>query len=146
MIYQEEKQEKNEVLQLPSTGHFARECTEPKKAAFLNASLSDTYVSNTSLLSESYPMWIVDSASTDYVSQDTQAFVEFYQVSSKSRLIYVENNAKMEVKDCNPSTYDYYVDRCVMTYYSSNTDIDVITGHARLGHIGQDRMNRLTKE
>ena len=50
------------------------------------------------------------------------------------------------VLDCNPSTYDYYVDRCVMACYSSNNDVDVITWHARLGHIGQDRMNRLAKE
>ena len=58
-------------------GHFARECTEPKKVAFLNASLSATYVSSTSLLTESYPMWILDSGSTDHVSRDREAFVEF---------------------------------------------------------------------
>jgi len=51
-------------------GNFARECTELKKVAFLNASLSATYVASTSLLIESYPMWIVDSRSTDHVSQD----------------------------------------------------------------------------
>lgn len=50
------------------------------------------------------------------------------------------------VLDCNPSTYNYYVDCCVMACYSSNNDVDVITWHARLGHIGQDRMNRLAKE
>lgn len=42
------------------------------------------------------------------------------------------------VLDCNSSTHDYYVDRCVMTYYSSNKDIDVIIWHARLGQIGKD--------
>jgi len=31
------------------------------------------------------------------------------------------------ILDCNPSTYDYYVDRCMMTCYSSNNDIHVIT-------------------
>ena len=31
------------------------------------------------------------------------------------------------ILDCNPSTYDYYVDRCIMTYYSSDNDINVIT-------------------
>ena len=31
------------------------------------------------------------------------------------------------VLDCNPSTYNYYVDRCVMSCYSSNNDVDVIT-------------------
>jgi len=33
-----------------------------------------------------------------------------------------------------------------MAYYSSNNDVDVIIWHARLGHIGQDRMSRLAKE
>ncbi|XP_070017659.1 uncharacterized protein [Nicotiana sylvestris] len=42
------------------------------------------------------------------------------------------------VLDCNASTYNYYVDRCVIACYSSNNDVDVITWHARLGHIGQD--------
>ncbi|XP_075088370.1 uncharacterized protein LOC142170372 [Nicotiana tabacum] len=50
------------------------------------------------------------------------------------------------VLDCNPPTYNYYVDRCVMTYYFSNNDVDVITWHARLGHIGKNRMNRWAKE
>lgn len=47
---------------------------------------------------------------------------------------------------CNRSFLDYYTDRCVVTCYSSNNDIDVITWSARLGHIGRDRMNRLEKE
>ena len=50
------------------------------------------------------------------------------------------------ILDCNPSTYDYYIDCCVMTCYSSNNDGDVVTWHARLGHIGGDQMNRLEKE
>ena len=66
-------------------GHFPRECSEPKKAAFLNASLSDTYVSFTSLLTESYPIWIVDLGFTDHVSRDRESFMEFYRVLSKSR-------------------------------------------------------------
>ena len=50
-------------------GLLARECTELKKVTFLNnASLSATYVSRTSLLIESYTLWIVDSGSTDHVS------------------------------------------------------------------------------
>ena len=33
-----------------------------------------------------------------------------------------------------------------MTCYSSNNDVNVITRHARLGHIGKDLMNMLVKE
>ena len=39
------------------------------------------------------------------------------------------------ILDCNPSTYEYYVDCCIMTCYSINNDINVITWHAILGHI-----------
>ncbi|KAF3638907.1 hypothetical protein FXO37_24173 [Capsicum annuum] len=109
-----------------------KENEEGKNVAFLNASLSATYVSSTALLTESYPMWIVDLGATDHISRDQEclwSFVEFHLD-----------------QDCNPSTYGYYVDRCVMSYYSSNNDVNIITWHARLSHIGQDRMNRLAKE
>ncbi|XP_019261101.1 PREDICTED: uncharacterized protein LOC109239051 [Nicotiana attenuata] len=99
-----------------------------------------------------------DSGSTDHVSRDREEFVEFRRVSPGSSRngvrISLDNVLygfglrydRFIILDCNLSTYDYYVDRCVMAYYSSNNDIDVITWHARLGHIGQDRMNRLANE
>jgi len=42
------------------------------------------------------------------------------------------------VIDCNPRTYDYYIDCYVMTCYLTNNDVDVIKWHARLGHIAKD--------
>ncbi|KAH0651764.1 hypothetical protein KY284_031676 [Solanum tuberosum] len=95
-------------------GHFARECTEPKKVAFLNASLSATYVSSTSLLTESYLLWILDSGSTDHVSRDREAFVEFHRVSSKSRWIYVGNIVKLEVKGIGTCKVDLCGGRSLM--------------------------------
>ena len=86
------------MLQLPKSGTFSRECPEEKKVAFLDASLSATYVSSTVLLTESYPMWIVGSGATDHVSRDREVFVEFRRVSPGSRWIYVGNNARLEVK------------------------------------------------
>ena len=79
-------------------GHFSHECTEHKKVSFLNASLGATYVSNTSLLTKSYPMWIVDSESTDHMSRERVEFVKFHQISYKSRWIYERNNSRLEVK------------------------------------------------
>lgn len=35
---------------------------------------------------------------------------------------------------------------CVMSCYSSNNDVHILTWHAILGHIGKDRMNRLAKK
>ena len=136
-------------------------------------------------------MWIVELGSIHHVCRDWETCVEFRQVSSKPRWIYIGNNVKLEVKgidtckvdlsgdcylilhhvlytpeirrnllyvsvllnsgfdslfsrngvritldnvlygfgicydcfiilDCNLSTYEYYVDSCVMTCYSSN--------------------------
>lgn len=72
-------------------GYFVRECIEQQKVAFLNASLSTTCISSTCLLIESYPIWIVDSKSTDHMSWDREEFGDFHRVSSKSKLIYIGN-------------------------------------------------------
>ncbi|KAH0749462.1 hypothetical protein KY290_028694 [Solanum tuberosum] len=97
-------------------GHFARECTEPKKVAFLNASLSATYVSSTYLRTESYPMWIVDLGSTNHVSRDREEFVEFRRVSSKSRWIYLGNNVRLEVKGIGTCKVDLRDARSLMLH------------------------------
>lgn len=52
---------------------------------------------------------------------------------------------RLIILDFNPLTYDYCINHCVMTCYTGNNDIDVITGHAKLGHIGQERINILEK-
>lgn len=42
------------MLQLSGTGHFARECPEPKKVALINSSYSTIYVSSTIMITGSY--------------------------------------------------------------------------------------------
>ena len=84
-------------------GHFARECTEPKKVmsylSSLNRNLvSGIFVSSTVLLTESHPMWTVDSGATDHVARDINEFVEFRRIPSGTKWIYVGNNARAEVK------------------------------------------------
>ena len=117
IVFQVERQEQNEVIQLQMLGHFACEFTEPKTVAFLNnESLSAIYVSSTSLLTESYPMWIVDSGSTDHESQDREMFVEFHQVSSKSRWFYVGNNSRLEVKGIGTCKVDLRSGRSLMLH------------------------------
>lgn len=58
-------------------GHFARECTEPKKV------LSDfshyVYVSSHVLVAHLSPMWIVNSATTEHVARDRVGFVEYHR-------------------------------------------------------------------
>ena len=56
----------SEVLELPNVGDLL---ARAEKVASPNTSQSATYVSSTYLQTESYPMWIVDSGSTDHVSR-----------------------------------------------------------------------------
>jgi hypothetical protein len=76
-------------------GHFARECTEPKKV------LSDfsryVYVTSHVMVAHSYPMWTVDSAATEHVARDRVGFVEYRRVPAGSRDIKVGNGARVEV-------------------------------------------------
>ena len=75
-------------------GHFARDCTEPKKVlSSLSSSCShfinEIFISSTVLLTESVPMWTVDSGATDHVARDRTAFVDFRRLSSGSKYIYM---------------------------------------------------------
>ena len=84
-------------------GHFARDCTEPKKVlSSLSSSCShfinEIFISSTVLLTEYVPMWTVDSGATDHVARDQTAFVDFRRLSSGSKYIYVGTNDRVEVK------------------------------------------------
>ena len=198
-------------------GHFARECTKPKKVR--PNSITDTYVlvSSSVLLTESCPLWTVDSGATYHVARDRAAFVEYRRISQGTRWIYVGNNSRVEVKGIGIckflmhggqvlylhdvlyapgirrnlvsvivllglgyalNFYGVCMDIifnsvCVGTGYllngfivlnteldgfnysngcfsliasANNVNVDVNIWHARLGHIGQDRMNRLARE
>ena len=57
-------------------GHFAHKCTEQKKVCpELNNSI--TLVSSCVMLTESIPLWTVDSAATDHITRDRGAYVDF---------------------------------------------------------------------
>ena len=47
------------------------------------------------------PLWIVYSRATNHVAKDRSAFVEFRRISQGTKLIYVGNNFKAEVKGIN---------------------------------------------
>ena len=49
-------------------------------------------------LTESHPLWIVDSGATYHIAKDREAFVDFRRVPHGARWIYVENNVRVEVK------------------------------------------------
>ena len=84
-------------------GHFARECTEPKKVlSYLipsrTNSIYDIFVSSTVLHTEAHPMWTVDSRATHHVARDRSEFVEFRRIPSASQWIYLGNNTRIKVK------------------------------------------------
>uniref|UniRef100_A0A3Q7IVV7 Zinc finger, CCHC-type n=1 Tax=Solanum lycopersicum TaxID=4081 RepID=A0A3Q7IVV7_SOLLC len=83
-VFQEERQEKNEVLQFSNVDAFR--------------------------------------LSTDHVSHDREAFVEFRRVSSKSRWMYVGNNARLEVKAGNNLEYV----KIVKSWLSKSIDMEVM--------------------
>ena len=57
-------------------GHFARDCTKPKviydQIYFYNA-----FVSSCLMLTETIPSWTVDSAATNHIVWDRNAYVDF---------------------------------------------------------------------
>ena len=86
-------------------GHFTRVCNEPKKVQTIEIlsrvsyiSESALYVSSSVYLTESHPLWTVDSSATDYVAKDRDVFVEFHGIPYGSKWLYVGNNSRVEVK------------------------------------------------
>ncbi|MCS5023643.1 CCHC-type zinc finger protein, partial [Staphylococcus aureus] len=79
-------------------GHFARECTEQKKVTLDNDTLSFVHVSSSVLLTETRPLWTVDSGATDHVAKDRDTFVEYRRIPAGARWIYMGNNSRVEVK------------------------------------------------
>ena len=61
-------------------GHFARYCKEPTKVNDLFIFVYTINVASSALLTESYPLWIVDSGATDHVAKDRSAFMEFRRI------------------------------------------------------------------
>ena len=67
-----------------NVGHFTRECTEPKKVLSLLPSyhyVSEIHVSSTVLLTESAPLWIVDSGATNHIYNLFQGFHVTWQLN-----------------------------------------------------------------
>ena len=59
-------------------GHFAHECTESRKVRHNYTLLNYALVMSSILLTESRPVWTVDSGATYHISRDRDAFVEYH--------------------------------------------------------------------
>ena len=78
-------------------GHLAQDCPKPKKV-FNYTKVSELYVASSVFLTDTYPLWIVDSGATDHVAKDRETFVEFRQIPHGAKWIYVGNNARVVVQ------------------------------------------------
>ncbi|KAK2975194.1 hypothetical protein RJ640_022086 [Escallonia rubra] len=76
-------------------GHFARDCTEPKKV--LSESFSQLYVSSHVMVAHPQPVWFVDTGATKHVARDREGFVDYHRIPVGSKHIFMGNNSSEEV-------------------------------------------------
>ena len=79
-------------------GHFARDCTEPKKVHTKSTNLHNMYVIGSVYMTETHPLWIVDSRATEHVANERGAYVEYRRFNQGTKWIYVGNSSRVEVK------------------------------------------------
>ena len=78
------------------SGNFARDCTKPK-VIYDQIHFHNAFVSSCLMLTEIVPYWTVDSAATDHIARDRNAYVDFRQIPKGSRSIYMGNNTSADV-------------------------------------------------
>ncbi|OMO79450.1 Zinc finger, CCHC-type, partial [Corchorus olitorius] len=79
-------------------GHFARQCTELKKVTLNSNTPYYSYITSSVMLTESRSLWTVDSAVTDHVARNQEAYVEYHRIPAGTRWIYMGNETAVEVK------------------------------------------------
>ena len=77
-------------------GHFARDCIEPK-VIYDQIHFHNAFVSSFLMLTETVPYWTVDSATTDHIAWDRNAYVDFCRIPKGSKTIYMGNNTSADV-------------------------------------------------
>jgi transposase InsO family protein len=77
-------------------GHFARECTEPKKA-LPNFMSRGIYVTSHVMVVDSSSEWTVDSAATEHVARERTGYVEYRRLPVGSRKLYMGNGSSVDV-------------------------------------------------
>ncbi|KAG5524057.1 hypothetical protein RHGRI_030902 [Rhododendron griersonianum] len=193
-------------------GHFARDCTEPKKVQSYPISRIDCLVCSHVLVAHTDPNWIVDTGATKHVARDRGGFIEYRRIPVGNQSVFMGNSSAEDVLGVGTYQLKLQSGRTLILYdvlyapgvrhnlisvialvelgfsfnfsrdgfsiYLGNKpfghgsissgfyvldldglnnnafmafhDNDVVSSsmkwHARLGHIGQDRMTRLARE
>jgi hypothetical protein len=79
-------------------GHFARDCTKPKKILFDPFSCTVCYVASSQvLIAYSILDRIVDTGEIDHVARDRVGFVEYRRVPAGNRWMRMGNESRVEV-------------------------------------------------
>ena len=78
------------------SGHFARDCIEPK-VIYDQIHFHNEFVSSCLMLTETVPYWTVDSTTTDHIAQDRNVYVDFHRILKGSKSIYIGNNTSVDV-------------------------------------------------
>lgn len=77
-------------------GHFARDCSEPKKVPY-HIVTHETYVCSHALVANHLPNWIVDTGASKHVVHDRAGFVEYHRVPVGSQTVMLGNGTKEDV-------------------------------------------------
>ena len=108
------KQNKNmNCFSYGKPSHFARECTEPK-VKYDQIHFYDVFISSCLMLTETVPLWTVDSATIDHITRDRNAYVDFHRILRGSRRIYMGNNTSTDVLGIG--TYKLIMWKCRTLY------------------------------
>ncbi|KAL0453669.1 UNVERIFIED_CONTAM: hypothetical protein Slati_1345000 [Sesamum latifolium] len=135
-------------------GHFARECTEPKKVR-PNRNSPNSFVCSYVFVANSLLGWIVDTGATKHVTRDRAGFIVFHRVPACSHYNAMGNDAQQEVLGIGSYQLKLSTGRELLlsdVQYAPNIQYNLLLVnalmdmHARLGHIGQERMTRLARE
>jgi hypothetical protein len=81
-------------------GHFARDCTEPKKVS-LSLYFSSIYVCSPSsifvcshvFVAKSISDWIIDTGATRHVARDQAGFVDYRKIPAGTHVVYMGNGS-----------------------------------------------------
>ncbi|KAK4431023.1 hypothetical protein Salat_0864300 [Sesamum alatum] len=77
-------------------GHFARDCTEPKKVR-PNPSSPSSFVCSQVFVANSLFGWIVDTCATKHMTRDRAGFIDYHRVPARNHYIAMGNGAQEEV-------------------------------------------------